>query len=521
MKKMNTLAIIIIVLIFFLLILSLSLIIYAYYTTRTNHNTLIVKNVINDNLTGLYENSYQIEFYNSSSQTLLLGALGPTPVMPREGTWEMLPNSSLHINIPNSWLNTAGNTSLNGPRFWARTGCRYNIQDDKAQCETGSCGGGAYDCSKNNFAGQIPASLAEFCFQCGNGLTYYDVSLVDGYNLSINIEPLDNPPATNPNDPNDVFWCKSNTCNSGQDLRSLCPEGFQLHNSDLNSYIPGQPNNIIGCFSNCGRYEYPTAPLENCNDETDEKCRNWRQYCCQGPDYGHPCNSDADCKNGGACWTGNDRPISLNNPGTCQCRAYYRNPSCPNNICTNPQGAPPPGMCVDCIGDDVIHQVCNRAYSWANDPQTYNCSSKRYRITFSPGGTPVPVTPSVPSIPKCSQLPSDKFDYASASRNCANIKSKYMCAVQGSNNWACNVDGSKVGCDGVLCERDTAPPNPPPSTIPYCNTLPSQYNPTKGIQDCSIPNQTNKYNCAVTNAAWACGVNPQNYTCSGTVCDSS
>lgn len=516
---MNVLAIILIILLILLFIGFIAwLVILGLNSSKKPTNPIIPTRILSSSTTG-----YEVEFVNQSGQELLLGALGPTPVETREGTWVLPPGGTLNIDIPPSWLNTAGQSHLNGPRFWARTGCRYNISDDKAQCETGDCSG-PYNCSKAGLAGKIPTSLAEFCFQCGNGLTYYDVSLVDGYNLSINIEPLGGSPK-NPNDPNDVFWCGTDTCIAGQDMRSICPLGFQLHNSDLDSFIPGKPNNIIGCFSNCGLYEYPTAPLGNCNDQTDEKCRNWRQYCCQGPDYGHPCNSDADCKNGGACWTGNERPPGPGNPATCQCRAYYLNPPCPPDICTNPQGAPNPAPCIspNCIGDDTMHKICPRAYTWPNDPQTYDCDAKRYRVTFSPGGTSVPITPAVPSIPKCSSLPTNAFDYAGASKNCSQIPGKYACAVPKNSanpNWACNIDQPNMGCNGVMCERDNVVP--PPTNFPKCNSLSPEYNFNQGIQNCSIPNSNgSKYNCAVTGGQnWACAINPQNYNCSGIICES-
>jgi len=295
-----------------------------------------------------------------------------------------------------------------------------------------------------------------------------------------------------------------------------------LKSSDVASYIPGQPNNKIGCFSNCGRYEYPVAPSLNCNDKSDPKCANWRKFCCQAPDFGKPCNSDSDCSNGGACWTGNDRPPSPNNPATCQCRAYYLNPPCSPSVCTNPQAAPPASTCTGCIGDDTMHNICPRAYTWPNDPQTYNCNTKKYRVTFSPGGTSVPITPSVPVIPKCSSLPSNVFNYANASKNCSQVSGKYACAVPGNQNWGCNVDPAKVGCNGVICERDNITP-PPINNIPKCSSLGPEYDVNNQIRNCSIPNdKISKYNCAVTgNQNWACAINPQIYNCSGIVCDSS
>lgn len=394
-----------------------------------------------------------VELVNGTSEGLLAGADGPTPVLPAEGRWHFGPGETLTIHIPNAWKHTQGNAHVNGPRFWVRTGCAYDVATDKAQCETGDCGG-HYDCSRAGLAGVAPASLAEFCFECGGGLDYYDVSLVDGYNLSVDIEPLPPHPATQPGDPGSPFWCRggqaggSPLCRAGADLRAACPGAFALRRSQLAQYVPGTPDAVIACFSNCGRYEYPTAPAADCGGAggvADPKCPAWRKYCCQSAKYGHPCGTDADCDFGGACWN-----------GVCSCRAYYRDMSCPPSVCTNPGGAaqPPPQQCEapECIGDDTVHKICPRAYTWPNDPQTYSCRSKGYRITFGPGwgsAAKFPLTPAGP-IPRCSDLPAAYFDEAKASALCGS-KGTYGCAktIRSGLSWDCDVDDS--GCGGVLC----------------------------------------------------------------------
>ena len=90
----------------------------------------------------------------------------PLPVMPREGTWLMGPAGSanngnvLTIDIPIQWEDTKcpqgekNCKGIVGPRFWARTGCRYDLAFDKAQCETGGCGG-RYDCSAARLAASV------------------------------------------------------------------------------------------------------------------------------------------------------------------------------------------------------------------------------------------------------------------------------------------------------------------------------------------------------------------------------
>jgi len=378
---------------------------------------------------------------NNCPETLLFGASGPSEVSPSNGNWNVNPGGSISISIPLTWLHTQDHhhRSTVGPRFWARTGCKYDVNAKKAQCETGDCGN-YFDCSKAKLAGKAPTSLAEFCFECGDSYTYYDVSLVDGYSVGIDIVPGEPYNDKRPGDPTNPFWCPtSNLCNHGTDMRSECSSNFTLYNSDLSSYNPADPVSKIACFSNCGKYEYPFAPSGSCSD-SDFQCRNWRRYCCQATTYGHTCHSDLDCTDGGACWN-----------GTCQCKAYYRQPPCSHDICTNPQGQPFPGVCTDCLGDDVMHQTCPRAYTWPNDPQTYSCNAVSYTITFCPGGTTEKLTPAS-TIPMCSSLPADQFDWAKAQQNCAQSHGKYMCAVRknvGQNIWACNVDST--GCNDVIC----------------------------------------------------------------------
>ena len=100
-----------------------------------------------------------VQLINCSNQTLLgatnaAGSAGQplTSVFPREGPWVMAPAGSpnhtnvLTIDIPPGWANNVEKGSI-APNIWARTGCRYDIAANKAQCETGGAGG-VYDVSK-------------------------------------------------------------------------------------------------------------------------------------------------------------------------------------------------------------------------------------------------------------------------------------------------------------------------------------------------------------------------------------
>jgi hypothetical protein len=63
----------------------------------------------------------------------------------------------LTIDIPRQWertgcpKNKCPKNGPVGPNLWARTGCRYDIATNRAQCETGSCAD-QYDCSSTGFS---------------------------------------------------------------------------------------------------------------------------------------------------------------------------------------------------------------------------------------------------------------------------------------------------------------------------------------------------------------------------------
>ena len=66
-------------------------------------------------------------------------------------------------------------------RIWARTGCTFDATGT-GKCLTGDCGG-RLECDGNGAA--PPASLFEITLGKGSDKDYYDVSMVDGYNLPL------------------------------------------------------------------------------------------------------------------------------------------------------------------------------------------------------------------------------------------------------------------------------------------------------------------------------------------------
>ncbi|TFK29455.1 Osmotin, thaumatin-like protein [Coprinopsis marcescibilis] len=91
--------------------------------------------------------------------------------------WEAKAFTRVSFHVPDNWA--AG-------RIWGRRNCDFSRNPGPNSCVTGGCNGGLV-CDQRTGAGVPPASLAEFTLGAGQGADWYDISLVDGYNLPISI----------------------------------------------------------------------------------------------------------------------------------------------------------------------------------------------------------------------------------------------------------------------------------------------------------------------------------------------
>ena len=145
------------------------------------------------------------------------------------GGMQLLPGHAASIRLPAGWSG----------RVWGRQGCRFDAAG-RGRCATGDCGGTLY-C--NGAGGAPPATLAEITLASAPAAQdFYDVSLVDGYNLPMVVE------AAAPGCP--VTGCLV-------DLNERCPAELRAGQG------PAQ-----ACRSACEAFGRP-------------------EYCCSG-DYGNP-----------------------------------------------------------------------------------------------------------------------------------------------------------------------------------------------------------------------------------------
>ncbi|KAK4765389.1 hypothetical protein SAY86_026479 [Trapa natans] len=127
-------------------------------------------------------------------------------------------------------------------RIWARTGCSFD-EFGIGTCQTGDCGG-RLECDGNGAA--PPASLFEITLGAGDDKDYYDISLVDGYNLPMVAIPQG------------VYGaCNATGCTS--DLNTDCPKELQVVGGEQG----GGEGGVVACKSACEAFGLD-------------------QYCCSG-----------------------------------------------------------------------------------------------------------------------------------------------------------------------------------------------------------------------------------------------
>ncbi|CAE6427414.1 unnamed protein product [Rhizoctonia solani] len=144
-----------------------------------------------------------------------------------ETGWEAAPNSSRSFVVPEGWT---------GGYIWGRRDCNFSAGNSPADtntttggCVSGGCPGGLY-CTA---LGSSPTTHAEWTLAPGDGsgADYYDISIVQGFNLPMQVVPS-------------AMGCGIAEC--AVDLNANCPDPLR------GPFAPNTNNTVpIGCKSAC------------------------------------------------------------------------------------------------------------------------------------------------------------------------------------------------------------------------------------------------------------------------------
>jgi hypothetical protein len=173
--------------------------------------------------------SATITFTNNCPNTVWPGSLtaDQKPQLSNTG-FELASKASLSLDVAAPWKG----------RFWTRTQCSTD-SSGKFSCATAECSTGQVACNGNSVV--PPASLVEINMAANGGMDFYNVSLVDGFNLPVLV-------ATQGGSGD----CQTSTCPAN--VNAVCPAELQVKGSD---------GSVIACKSACTAFNEP-------------------QYCCTG-----------------------------------------------------------------------------------------------------------------------------------------------------------------------------------------------------------------------------------------------
>ena len=193
------------------------------------------------NGTGAASKSFTVT--NNCEHTVWPGILSSAGSAAMDTTgFALAPGESRAMSVPSGWSG----------RLWGRTLCSTSTSADgtgRFACVTGDCGSGRQDCAGGGAA--PPATLAEFTMDGSGGMDFYDVSLVDGYNLPMLVAPQGSAAAAGGS-------CVPTGCMV--DLNGACPADLRVASTTTTGGV--------ACKSACEAF-------------------GSAQYCCNG-EYGNP-----------------------------------------------------------------------------------------------------------------------------------------------------------------------------------------------------------------------------------------
>ncbi|KAK3336068.1 thaumatin family-domain-containing protein [Cercophora scortea] len=282
---------------------------------------------------------------NACSDTIWPGIGTQNGIGPGAGGFMLPPDTAMQMYVSPDWQG----------RIWGRTNCSFNedgsgpsnlngVNGNGAACLTGDCFG-RLDCE---FTGQVPTTLAEFNLIGGmdGKQTFYDISLVDGYNLPLAIIYI---PASN------TTWIPPNLTNcaciaSSGYLGDPARTGLAYTNASYPMpYEADQTNSGVASWCPWDLQEYPPSkPGDGVYPYPDDHI--------QRPVF-DPCLS--------AC-------AATNSPQDC-CTGAYNDPD----------------VCAPSLYSEQAKAVCPDAYSYAFDDQTSTFiipTGGGWEIMFCPQG---------------------------------------------------------------------------------------------------------------------------------------
>ncbi|CAL9187690.1 unnamed protein product [Musa hybrid cultivar] len=156
-----------------------------------------------------------------------------------------VPGGGRQLNQGQSWTINV-NAGTTGGRIWGRTGCSFD-GSGRGRCQTGDCGG-VLSCTAY---GSPPNTLAEFALNQFNNLDFFDISLVDGFNVPMDFSPTSG-------------GCRGIRC--AADINGQCPGALKAPGGCNNPCTVFKTDQYCCNSGSCSPTDYSRFFKRNCPD---------------------------------------------------------------------------------------------------------------------------------------------------------------------------------------------------------------------------------------------------------------
>ncbi|XP_015876843.2 thaumatin-like protein isoform X1 [Ziziphus jujuba] len=159
----------------------------------------------------------QLIIVNNCKESIWPGILGSAGHQtPQDGGFHLYSGEQVSLQLPENWSG----------RIWGRQGCCFDQKTGKGSCLTGDCAG-LLHC--RGIGGVPPATVVEMTLGTSkSSLHYYDVSLVDGFNVPVSMSPIGG-----------GVGCGLAACEA--DVNKCCPSALEMRRG----------GKVVGCKSAC------------------------------------------------------------------------------------------------------------------------------------------------------------------------------------------------------------------------------------------------------------------------------
>ncbi|KAL3645400.1 hypothetical protein CASFOL_010580 [Castilleja foliolosa] len=156
-----------------------------------------------------------------------------------------VPGGGRQLNGGQSWTFDVP-AGTRGARVWPRTGCSFD-GSGRGRCQTGDCNG-LLECQAY---GAPPNTLAEYALNQFNNLDFFDISLVDGFNVPMEFSP-------------EGGGCRGIRCTA--DINGQCPNELRAPGGCNNPCTVFKTDQYCCNSGSCGPTDFSRFFKNNCPD---------------------------------------------------------------------------------------------------------------------------------------------------------------------------------------------------------------------------------------------------------------